>query len=304
MNNQLSLVILAVGLDSRYKVPAALQVVGPQKEMLIEYTIFDALKAGIKHFVFIIDQDFKDEIRRFLKKLIESKNCSVEFILQTTFTSVSRNYFDIMLDRQLSWGTAHALLVAKNHLVNPFIVINYEDYYGQEAFKKSIRLNSGARISPYRFGTIAYPIDQTLYNAESSNRFCCRVERQILKSLDFYENISRFEDKVVFNEEHISGIIENDTPTNVGLWIFHPSIFKIIEDKFDHFMKTQGKNKKAQFQLDQMMQELVLDKIVEIEVVNIDNNWFSLITLDDRDVMNEYLKVKIEAGNYPLKLWN
>lgn len=303
MNNQLSLVILAVDLDSRDKVPAKLQVVGPHKEMLIEYTIYNALKTGIKHFVFVMDQDFKDEHRKFIKNLIDRKNGAVEFILQTTFTAVSRNYFDLILSRQSNWGTAHALLVAKKHLVQPFIVINYEEYYGRESFRKASRLHSSAHISPYRFGTILYQLQNTIHKDEVVERYFCKTKREILKSMHLLENITRYEDKIVFNEEQISGIVENETPTCVGFWVFHPSIFKILEDKFDSFMKYKAKDGKSKFELIDLMREIVMDKNVEIEVDFSDDKWIKLSNLDDRDLLNQFLKKNIENSNYPLKLW-
>jgi len=303
-SKQLSLVILAGGMGSRYNGQKQVDPIGPNREALMEYSIYDAIEVGVNHFVFIINQQFEDNTRKYFKKIIEEKGAFVEFILQTTHSSVPRDYFDHIIDRVKPWGTGHALLVAKSHLNQPFIIINADDYYGQDAFQKAKNLVDQGNITSNKYGIVTYQIDRTLSENGSVSRGICKIENNILKDVVEHTNIFRDDENIVFEEKNISGTIEESTPVSMNFWVLHPSIFRALEDKFDNFMTINSKELKAEFFLPQVINELIHDKKVEVIAEQSSDQWFGMTYPDDKMLVQTEINSKIEDGLYPQKLWN
>ena len=302
-SNQLSLVILAGGMGSRYNGQKQIDPIGPNKECLMEYSIYDAMSVGINHFVFIINQEFENTTRKYFQKIIELKGASVEFVLQTTYTAVPRNYFDYIIERKKPWGTAHALLVAKNHLTNPFVIINADDYYGRNAFVKAVDLFSNDQITANRYGIVAYEVQKTLSDNGSVSRGICKIENRILKDVVEHTNIFKFEDKIIFEEQNISGIIDSNAPVSMNFWVIHPSIFKTLEENFDQFMKQNANNLKAEFFLPQVVNELIHNNKVEVNATISSDQWFGMTYPDDKIIVMEEIRTKVSQGIYPKNLW-
>lgn len=302
-SNQLSLVILAGGMGSRYKGQKQIDPIGPNGESLMEYAIYDAIEVGILHFVFIINQQFENETRRYFQKIIEFKGGSAEFVLQTTYTSVPRKYFDDIIDRKKPWGTAHAVLVAKNHLLNNFIVINADDFYGKKSFLKAVSLNEEDKIAANQYGIAAYLLENTLSENGSVSRGVCKIENGILHDVIERTNIFRFEDKIIFEEENISGVIDNNTPVSMNFWILNPSIFRFLEDKFEHFMKSYARDLKAEFFLPKIINELIHENKVEVSASVSSEQWFGMTYPADKFVVKDRIYDKVQLGHYPKKLW-
>lgn len=303
-SNQLSLVILAGGMGSRYNGQKQIDPIGPNQEALMEYSIYDAMAVGINHFVFVINQKFQDDTRKYFKKIIEDKGAFVEFILQTTYSSVDRNYYDHIIDRKKPWGTGHALLVAKSHLNNPFIIINADDYYGRNAFQKAVDFVEADNITPNKYGIVTYQLDKTLSENGSVSRGVCKIENNILKDVIEHTNIFRYMDKIIFEEDNISGMIEDHTPVSMNFWVLHPSIFRALEDKFEIFMKSNARELKAEFFLPQVINELIHEKKVEVISNQSEDQWFGMTYPEDKIIVQEEIMNKISEGHYPSKLWN
>lgn len=303
ISNQLSLVILAGGMGSRYNGQKQIDPIGPNQEALMEYAIYDAMSVGIKHFVFIINQKFEDDTRKYFKNIIESKDGFVEFILQTTYTSVPRDYFDHIENRQKPWGTGHALLCAKSHIHTPFIVINADDYYGRDAFIKASQFVNEGNITANKYGIISYQLDKTLSENGSVSRGVCKIENNILKDVVEHTNIFRKGEEIVFEEDNISGVIEDKTPVSMNFWVLHPSIFRALEEKFDHFMQINSKEAKKEFFLPQVVNELIHDDIIEVIAATSEDQWFGMTYLQDKQIVQEEIHAKIAESIYPEKLW-
>ena len=291
-------------MGSRYNGQKQVDPIGPNREALMEYSIYDAIEVGVNHFVFIINQQFEDNTRKYFKKIIEEKGAFVEFILQTTHSSVPRDYFDHIIDRVKPWGTGHALLVAKSHLNQPFIIINADDYYGQDAFQKAKNLVDQGNITSNKYGIVTYQIDRTLSENGSVSRGICKIENNILKDVVEHTNIFRDDENIVFEEKNISGTIEESTPVSMNFWVLHPSIFRALEDKFDNFMTINSKELKAEFFLPQVINELIHDKKVEVIAEQSSDQWFGMTYPDDKMLVQTEINSKIEDGLYPQKLWN
>lgn len=302
-SNQLSLVILAGGMGSRYNGQKQIDPIGPNKECLMEYSIYDAISVGINHFVFIINQQFENSTRKYFQNIIESKGGNVEFVLQTTYTAVPRNFYDDLINRKKPWGTGHALLVAKNHLANPFVVINADDFYGRNAFKHAKTLFNNLELAPNRYGIVAYQLQNTLSENGGVSRGICKISQHVLKDVEEFTNIFRYEDKIIFEEGDISGTIAPETPVSMNFWILHPSIFKVLEDRFDYFMKNHSKESKAEFYLPQVINELIHENKVEVSAMVSTDEWFGMTYPGDKELVKEQIIKKIAKGTYPITLW-
>lgn len=300
---QFSLVILAGGLGSRYHGQKQIDAIGPNKECLMEYSIYDAMSVGISHFVFVINQYFEDSTRKYFQRIIEKKGASVEFVLQTTYTGVPRNYFDEIIYRKKPWGTGHALLVAKNHLSNPFIVINADDFYGRNAFVHAKTFYDNLELAANRYGIVTYQVQNTLSENGGVSRGICKITHKILKGVEEYTNIFRYEDKVIFEENNISGSIDPETPVSMNFWILHPSIFKVLEDKFEFFIRHFAKDEKAEFYLPQVINDLINENKVEVTAVSSNDQWFGMTYPGDKEIVKELITKKIAEGAYPRTLW-
>lgn len=303
ISNQLSLVILAGGMGSRYKGQKQVDPIGPNRESLMEYSIYDAMEVGIKHFVFIVNQNFDNETKKYYQKLIEKKEAHVEFILQTTYTAVPRDFFDNIIDRQKPWGTGHALLCAKSHVLNPFIVINADDFYGRNAYKMAMQFITNENITPNKYGIITYELGKTLSENGSVSRGICKISNQILKDVVEHTNILRSGETIVFEEDNISGIMDESTPVSMNFWVLHPSVFKVLEHQFEEFMKHNSKELKKEFFLPQVINQLIHDDIVEVIVENSKDQWFGMTYPGDKHIVQDEIMEKISEGIYPKHLW-
>ncbi|MBF0596078.1 dTDP-glucose pyrophosphorylase [Faecalibacter sp. WQ 117] len=303
-SNKLSLVILAGGLGSRYNGQKQIDPIGPNNEALMEYSIYDALSVGINHFVFVVNQQFEDDTRKYFKKIIDDKGASVEFILQTTYSSVSRNYYDNIINRQKPWGTGHALLVTKNHITDHFIVINADDYYGKDAFMKAMSLATDNSITPNNYGIVTYQLENTLSENGSVSRGVCKIINDTLKDVNEHTNIFKYQDKIIFEEDNKSGIIPANTPVSMNFWILHSSIFRTLEDKFENFMKINSTELKSEFFLPQVINDLIHEKKVEVVAAQSSDQWFGMTYPQDKETVKEEIRTKIENGFYPKKLWH
>lgn len=290
-------------MGSRYKGQKQIEPIGPYKECLMEYSIYDAMSMGINHFVFIINQYFEDYTRKYFQKIIENKGASVEFLLQTTYTTVPRNYFDGIINRKKPWGTGHALLVAKNHLTNPFVVINADDFYGRNSFLKAKLLVENNEITANRYGIVAYELDKTLSINGGVSRGICKIEHQVLCDVIEHTNIYKYEDKIIFDDGKISGILEKNAPVSMNFWILHPSIFKSLEDKFETFMKNYSSDLNTEFYLPQVINELVHENKIEVTATVSSDQWFGMTYPEDKFIVEEQINIKVGQGAYPQKLW-
>ncbi|TGN26482.1 dTDP-glucose pyrophosphorylase [Empedobacter tilapiae] len=301
----LSLVILAGGMGSRYNGQKQVDPIGPSHETLMEYSIFDAFSIGIHHFVFIINQEFDLKTKKYFQNIIERNGGTVEFILQTTYTAVSRSIYDTIENRKKPWGTGHALLIAKSHLSNPFIVINADDFYGRKAFEKAKDLVQQELILPNRYGMVAYKLKNTLSENGSVSRGICTVEKELLSYVVERTNIFvDNEGAIVYENEGANYPLDEESPVSMNFWVLHPSIFRNLEDKFNQFLKENATQLKAEFFLPKVINDMIKEDQLEVIVKKSNENWFGMTYPDDREVVVNSIQNLIENNKYPKTLWS
>lgn len=304
MSDNLSLVILAGNIGKQYEWQKQIDPIGPNKETLLEYSIFDALEIGIRHFVFIINQDFGLETKKYFQHIIDKNFSQVEFILQTTYTAVPRSIYDSIENRKQPWGTGHALLIAKSHLSNPFIVIDADHLYGKTTFYKAKELFVEGKILPNRYGLITYYLENTIEKHNHVTRGLCTIDKDYLVHIKKFNNI-HFND----NQEIISDEINDDlifdyqASTSINFWIFHPSIFRFLEDKFSQFLKKDSSELESTFSLYSVINNMIKENQLEVIVRKTNERCSGIYNREDKEYLIERIRDLIEMDIYPKMLW-
>ncbi len=291
-------------MGSRYKGQKQIDPIGSSKETLMEYSIYDAFCSGIKHFVFIINEQFNVDTKKYFQNIIEKKGGIAEFVLQTTYTSVPRGIYDTIEKREKPWGTGHALMITKNHLNNPFIVINADDFYGHKAYKKASELVQNDKITANTYGMVAYKLANTISENGSVSRGICTVTNGYLDNVVERTNIYSDENgEIVYEEDDNIFPLDEDTAVSMNFFVLHPSIFRKLEDKFEEFLQENAGQLKAEFFLPKVINDMIEEDQLEVIVEKSDDNWFGMTYPEDREVVVNSIQNLIKEQKYPKSLW-
>ncbi len=297
-----TLLILAAGMGSRYGGLKQLDTVGPSGETIMDYSIFDALRAGFKKVVFVIRTDFEQE---FKEKIAAkwSAHVEVDFAFQGTDTFVP----DIQgqVSRQKPWGTGHAVLVAKQVVTDPFVVINADDYYGRSGFMKMHAFLTG-KCSELHFAMVGYILKNTLSDHGAVSRGVCEMDENfILKKITECTGIEKgLEPLKGKNEEGIEIEIPSDSLVSMNLWGFHPHIFTLLQKGFDDFVQKNFQNPKAEFYISSFANRLIHSKTATFSVLPTDEKWYGVTYQEDKEPVKKAFQELTAKGIYPSPLWN
>lgn len=295
-----TLVILAAGMASRYGSMKQVQSFGPGGETIMDYSIYDAIRAGFGKVVFIIRAQYAAQFQSIfepkLKGLIET-----EYIFQEldSFT----NGYSFPTDRSKPWGTAHAVLCAKEVVKEPFAVINADDFYGRNAFEQAVRfLQTGCDTRT--FGIVGYDLAATLSEHGTVNRGVCQLnEEGDLASITERINIARVNGKIACQDGLTPETLSEDTKVSMNFWCFATSFFDRTATQFVNFLNDSGQELKSEFFI-----PLVADQFIQeggkIKVVPTQSSWFGVTYKEDAPFVQQSLENLINAGEYPSKLWN
>ena len=284
---------MAAGLGSRYGGDKQVDGIGPNGEMLMQYSIYDALRAGFNKLVFVIKPQYRD----IIDKLCSNVNVEVECVYQD-FDSIP-SFYKIPADRVKPFGTVHAVLCAQNVINEPFAVLNADDFYGADAFAKihqklvSLADGEGAMV--------AYRLKNTVSLNGSVTRGICSTCDGYLS--DVKETYSIVVDKngVISDEE--SGVLDGELPVSMNLWGFDASIFADMEAEFNSFLRgIEDGNIKAEYALPTLVDKLIKDGKLRIDVLTTDSVWFGVTYKDDKPYVAEELKKLHENGTYPSRI--
>lgn len=295
-----SLVILAAGMASRYGSMKQVEGFGPSGETIMDYSIYDAIRAGFGKVVFIIRKEFEKNFREIVGRKIENK-IKVEYVFQE-LSSYSEG-FDVPKERTKPWGTAHAVLCAEEKVKEPFAVINADDFYGQDGFDKAYKFLVN-ECDEKTSSIIGYELINTLSEHGTVNRGVCEVDdKGNLVSVVERLNVSRSGDKVVCNDEHFPKELSLNTPVSMNFWCFDPTMFDYTKRTFKEFLSQNASNPKAEFFI-----PIVADKYIKegegvIKVIPTSAKWFGVTYKEDAPMVRESLRKLIAAGEYPENLW-
>ncbi len=301
---QPTLVVLAAGMGSRYGSLKQLDGLGPSGETIMDYSIFDAIRAGFGKVVFIIRRSFEQDFRDKVLSKYEGR-IAVDVVFQDMDNLP--NGFSVPEGREKPWGTNHAVMMAKEVVKEPFAVINADDFYGRNGFAvlaDKLRSLAGGRN---KYCMVGYRVGNTLSESGSVARGVCEVNAEkLLTGVVERTAIERnAKGEIAFVDEYGNEqVIGENTPVSMNMWGLTPDYFDYSETHFVEFLKQNQSNLKAEFFIPLVINKLVHDGLATCEVLDTPDQWFGVTYAADRDGVVAKINALIEKGEYPVKLFN
>ena len=292
------LLVMAAGSGSRYGKLKQFDDLGPNKEFLLEFSIYDAIQNGFNHIVLITKKENKDYLNDYLRPRIPS-NIKIDVIVQEV--SNLPNSLPADPNRIKPWGTAHAVWCAKDVIKTGFAIINADDFYDKNAFKNAANfLKSNPNKSTYAL--ITYKLKNTLSEFGTVSRGVCKEKDGKLTSIIEHLEIQRKEDIII---DHNSGnTLDEEDFVSMNYWVCNESIFCYLEEYIIKMHNELGNIEKDEIYLPFAAQNLLQDNIIEIKVIDSQSKWFGVTYAEDKIAAVKNLKQYTDNGDYPSPLWN
>jgi len=297
-----TLLILAAGIGSRYGGLKQADSIGPSGESIIEYSIFDAIRAGFGKVVIVIrksiEQDFKEKFEgKFDHKI------KVEYAYQEPDSPIAG--IEKFPERKKPWGTGHAMLVAKDLIHEPFLVINADDYYGYSAFKQMADFLKHD-CTPHHYGMVGYLLKNTLSENGTVSRGVCEVDhKKHLTNVVERTKIERDADKsIYFYENNERVFLPSETIVSMNFWGFHPNVFKMAEKMFVEFVKENFDNPTAEFYIPKVANEAIHQHRTHLTVMTSSDQWYGITYPNDKQTVQNAFAALMMIGAYPAGLWS
>lgn len=300
-NNELTLLIMAAGMGSRYGGLKQIEPIGPNNEFLIDYSIYDAIKAGFNKVVFIIKEENYDIFRETIGKRVEDK-IKTEYVFQNIH-SLPKGY-KVPNGREKPWGTAHAILCARDNIHGPFTIINADDFYGTDAYFVASNFLKNVK-EENNYCIVGYKVKNTLTENGAVKRGVCNVENGNLTEL-IESNVERINGKII--AKPLDGRdyfeVDEDTYVSMNMLCFTPSIFNHIESRFNEFLDNNKNNiLQCEYLIPDLLEKLTLEGISITKVVKTIAKWEGITYTEDKERVVKFIKELIDEGKYPYKLW-
>lgn len=297
---QPTLVILAAGMASRYGSLKQIQSFGPSGETIIEYSIYDAIRAGFKKVIFIIRKDFVEDFKEIFEPKLKGR-IEVDYVFQelTAYTEG----FDIPAERTKPFGTAQAILCCKGKIDGPFAVINADDFYGADAFQKAYAFLD-AKVADNVYGSIAYKLKNTLSDNGSVSRgeIITNGDGQ-MTGIEERLKIYKKDGKIVFEDGGTETEMAPDTFVSMNFFCFDPSFVELCASEFRPFLEKNITDIKSEFLMPKVADTFIKEKNGIIDVIPTDAKWFGVTYKEDAPVVKRELDQLLSAGAYPDNLW-
>lgn len=285
-----TLLILAAGMGSRYGGLKQLDLLGPNGETIMDYSINDAIAAGFNRVVFVIRRSMEEEFRELILSKYQNK-IAVDYQFQE-LENLPKG-FTVNKERIKPYGTAHAILVAKESINAPFAVINADDFYGRDAFMTiSEFLQQDFDLAHPLFAMVGYQLGKTLSeNGSVSRGVCVTNEKEELVSITEMRKIKRFPDGIKnMEDDGKSTLLEETTPVSMNFWGFTPNFFDHLDSMFLDFLKDNNNNPAAEFPIPSVINHFLTTKKAVIKVLKSSAEWFGVTYHEDREKVAERLK--------------
>ena len=290
----LSLLVMAAGMGSRYGGLKQLDQVGPNGETIIDYSVYDAIKAGFTKVVFIIRKDFEDQ---FKSQITEKYSEKIDIAFAFQNLDDLPDSFLCPDGREKPWGTGHAILSAKELIDDPFVVINGDDFYGQESFNViADYYNNGGN----QFSMVAFRLDKTLSSHGAVTRGVCDIKSKKLISVIETENIEKKEKKILSNRDIT---FKGSEPVSMNMWGFLPSLFNYLSKGFIEFLNAEGNELKSEYLIPSVINNLIQNKLEEIHVLRSNASWFGVTYKQDKAEVKRKINELINSEIYPSHLF-
>ena len=296
-----TLLILAAGMASRYGSMKQTDAFGPHGETIIDYSIYDAIRAGFGKVSFIIREEFLESFKGIFEPKLAGK-IETDYVFQSY--DLSPFGIDKIIERQKPWGTGHAVLAAQNQINEPFCVINADDFYGFDAFEKmSLFLRNDVKDDYYSL--MGYEVDKTLSDYGSVSRGICKVNSDgNLEEINERTKVYTKDGEIVYEDDNgNTNPLDKDARASMNFWGFTPAIFKQSEAMFKRFVEANENNPKAEFFIPLMAEELVKTGEAKFKVIPTSSKWFGVTYKEDKPIVMKSLADLLANGSYPENLW-
>jgi len=296
-----TLVILAAGIGSRYGGLKQMDRVGPSGETIIDYSIYDAIRAGFGKIVFVIRREIEDDFKEaFIDKL--SDKIEVDYVFQEI--DMVPPGIEVSKDRNKPWGTAHAILVAENKVKEPFAVINADDFYGSKSFHTVAEFLKGNQPES-EYSMVGFQLDKTLSEHGQVARGVCEENSEAyLEGVVERTNIVKSPEGIMFRDENDQPVYLSGSETvSMNFWGFQPSVFAHLNSYFAKFVAEFGNDPKKEFFIPIMIMDLIHKGVARVKVLQSGENWFGVTYKEDKEAVMQKLREKVDNGVYPENLW-
>ena len=297
-----TLVVLAAGMGSRYGGLKQIDPMGPSGETILDYSVFDALRAGFSKVVFIIRPDFEADFRNNVSSKFEHL-VDVEYAFQTLDKLPSG--WSVPAGREKPWGTTHAILCAADVVKENFAVINADDFYGQESYAVLNNELSSVDSFANTFSMVGFTLRNTLSDHGSVARGVCTTsDNGLLTHIDEMTNLSREGSGALYTRDDDSVLsLTGDEPVSMNMWGFTPRLFDHLDRVFQEFLRTSGTELKSECFIPLTVGQLITEKHVTCKVLRSNSTWFGVTYKEDKEIVQGSIAALVEKGKYPQSLW-
>lgn len=300
-----TLVIMAAGIGSRFGGGIKqLAPVGPNGEIIMDYSIYDAIEAGFDKVVFVIRKDLEKDFKEVIGNRIE-KQVEVAYVYQE-ISDIPEEYKDKFSGRTKPWGTGQAILCCKDAVDSPFLVINADDYYGKNAYREAYSyLTSIADTGKIQVCMVGFVLKNTLSDNGGVTRGLCHVDPEgMLTDITETHNIEKDGAHAVVRTNDGVSRIDPEIQVSMNMWGLTPGFFSILETGFDTFLKeTPAEDLKAEYLLPTIIGELLTQRQVQVKVLKSEDQWFGVTYKEDREAVMNSVRTLVEEGVYPSPLY-
>ena len=296
-----TLFVLAAGMGSRYGGLKQIDGLGPNGETIMDYSVYDALRAGFGKVVFVIRKDFEEAFREVvISKYADKVPCEV------CFQSVDKvpEGCTYNPERTKPWGTNHAVLMAKDLIREPFAVINADDFYGRESFQVLADYLKSVEGTTGKYCMVGYRVANTLSeNGSLSRGVCATDENGYLTDVVERTKIEKVGDKIIYTEDGVDTEIAPNSPVSMNMWGFTPEYFEYVEKAFVEFLQARGQELKSEFYIPTLVNDMIRSGKATCKVLDTTSKWFGVTYAEDRPQVVMKINNLVKEGVYPEKLF-
>ena len=299
----LTLVVLAAGIGSRYGGLKQMDPMGPSGEFIIDYSVFDAMRAGFDEVTFVISRKLESDFRAAIGVRLE-RRVRVQYVVQELTT----DWPDTMAfpaDRTKPWGTGHAVLACRQSVRTPFAVINADDFYGPESFRVLADFLKKRAVRETRYGMVGFLLRNTLSEHGHVARGICDVDaRGLLRGVVERTQVEKTSSGARFamGDGRWQPLTGNEI-ASMNMWGFTPSIFHFLSEEFPRFLAAGANDAKAEFFMPAVVDQLIRSNRATTDVLKTPETWFGVTYPDDKPIVVRQIHNLIERGIYPSALW-
>ena len=290
MGKDITLVVMAAGMGSRFGGLKQIEPIGKNGEVILDFSVYDAIEAGFSKVVFVIKHEIEKDFKEIIEKRI-AKKVKVEYAYQEV-TKLPDGYI-CPADRTKPWGTAHAILCCKGIVNEPFAVINADDYYGKSAFKQ---MADFLMSNENDYSMVGFRLQNTLTENGHVSRGVCEIENGILQSVT--ERTKIMDCKYTEDDGKSWTALDPDTVVSMNLWGFTPDIFGYIEEDFKKFLDERINEPKSEYYLPSVVSSLIERNEKQVKVLIAEDKWYGVTYKEDNEKVVSAIVAKMDSGEY------